>query len=409
MIYINLYVLSVKKLKMDKVYIENIIQKIINKEFIDDSRRKIVVYNDRLNFCAPCCGDSHKNKHAKRGNLYFNRLIYICFNCDKRTTFDRLCKDFNEQIDPEKKLEIIEHLNSNIDYSDYENDLVETSMEDLIDIKDLEEVFNVKKISPIFDFKPIQINGGVYKYLVGRGIPPEIHKDIYQAKYSKGDQGYEHVIVLLNRKKNKVLGLQVRNLKSGKRRFFVIYNWEHLWRWVNGEDCDLDMNKTILYNKLSYFFNIMNIDFEKKVTLFEGFIDSLFYPNSVGMVGANTDDNILKSNNLDIQYFYDNDETGFKKATQKIKEGKSVFLWKKFFNKIVEGRKNIDPYKVLWRISKVKDLNKLAEISPNPYMKFKLNELFSEDVMDMRWIPKRNKVKIVDEKDYDKEFKHKDW
>jgi hypothetical protein len=282
-------------------------------------------------------------------------------------------------------------------------------MEDLIDIKDLEEVFNVKKISPIFDFKPIQINGGVYKYLVGRGIPPEIHKDIYQAKYSKGDQGYEHVIVLLNRKKNKVLGLQVRNLKSGRRRFFVIYNWEHLWRWVNGEDCDLDMNKTILYNKLSYFFNIMNIDFEKKVTLFEGFIDSLFYPNSVGMVGANTDDNILKSNNLDIQYFYDNDETGFKKATQKIKEGKSVFLWKKFFNKIVEGRKNIDPYKVLWRISKVKDLNKLAEISPNPYMKFKLNELFSEDVMDMRWIPKRNKVKIVDEKDYDKEFKHKDW
>ena len=394
---------------MDKVYIGNIIQKIINKEFIDDSRRKIVVYNDRLNFCAPCCGDSHKNKHAKRGNLYFNRLIYICFNCDKRTTFDRFCKDFNEQIDPEKKLEIIEYLNSNIDYSDYENDLVETSMEDLIDIKDLEEVFNVKKISPIFDFKPIQINGGVYKYLVGRGIPPELHKDIYQAKYSKGDQGYEHVIVLLNRKKNKVLGLQVRNLKSGRRRFFVIYNWEHLWRWVNGEDCDLDMNKTILYNKLSYFFNIMNIDFEKKVTLFEGFIDSLFYPNSVGMVGANTDDNILKSNNLDIQYFYDNDETGFKKSTQKIKEGKSVFLWKKFFNKIVEGRKNIDPYKVLWRISKVKDLNKLAEISPNPYMKFKLNELFSEDIMDMRWIPKRNKVKIVEEKDYNKEFKHKDW
>ena len=42
-------------------------------------------------------------------------------------------------------------------------------------------------------------------------------------------------------------------------------------------------------------------------------------------------------------------------------------------------------------------------------MKFKLNELFSEDIMDMRWIPKRNKVKIVEEKDYNKEFKHKDW
>jgi hypothetical protein len=394
---------------MDVNYIKSVVQNILNKEFSNTYKRQIKPYEDRINFACVYCGDSHNNVRSKRGNLYFNKCLYICFNCDKKTTFDRFAKDFNEVLDPEKKLEIIEHLNSNIDYSDYENDLVETSMEDLIDLKDLEEVFNVKKISPIFDFKPIQLNGGVYKYLVGRGIPPELHKDIYQAKYSKGDQGYEHVIVLLNRKRDKVLGIQVRNLKSGRKRFFVIYNWEHLWRWVNGEDCDLDMNKTILYNKLSYFFNIMNIDFEKKVTLFEGFIDSLFYPNSVGMVGANTDDNILKSNNLNIQYFYDNDETGFKKSAQKIKEGRSVFLWKKLFNNIVENKKNSDPFKTLWRISKVKDLNKLAEISPSPYSKFKLNEFFSEDVMDLRWIPKRNKIRISDEKDYNKEFKQNDW
>jgi hypothetical protein len=327
----------------------------------------------------------------------------------KKTSFDRFAKDFNEVLDPEKKLEIIEHLNSTINYSDYENDIIETNLEDLIDIKDLEEVFNVKKISPIFDFKPVQPNSGVYKYLIGRGIPPNLHKDIYQAKYSKGDEGYEHVIVLLNRKGDNVLGIQVRNLKSGRRRFFVIYNWEHLFRWVNGEDSDLDMNKTVLYNKLSYFFNIMNIDFEKKVTLFEGYLDSLFYPNSVGMVGANTDDSILTSNNLDIQYFYDNDETGYKKSAQKIKKGKSVFLWKKLFDKIIDNKKMSDPYETMFRISKVKDLNKLAEISPNPYSKFKLNEFFSEDEMDLRWISKPKKYKFSEEKDYNKEFKNKDW
>jgi hypothetical protein len=25
----------------------------------------------------------HKNAHSKRGNVYLNKLIYICFNCDK--------------------------------------------------------------------------------------------------------------------------------------------------------------------------------------------------------------------------------------------------------------------------------------------------------------------------------------
>jgi hypothetical protein len=43
-----------------------------------------------------------KNAHSKRGNVYLNKLIYICFNCDKKTTFDRMCRDFNEQVDPDK-------------------------------------------------------------------------------------------------------------------------------------------------------------------------------------------------------------------------------------------------------------------------------------------------------------------
>ena len=103
---------------MDKNYIISIIQKILNKEFSSSSRRRIINYVDRLNICCPYCGDG-KSEYKKRGNLYYNRLIYICFNCDKKTTLDRLCKDFSEQIDPDKKLEMIEHLNSIITYNDY--------------------------------------------------------------------------------------------------------------------------------------------------------------------------------------------------------------------------------------------------------------------------------------------------
>jgi hypothetical protein len=392
---------------MDKVYLGSIVQKIINKEFIDASRRKIVVYNDRLNFCAPCCGDSHRNKHDKRGNLYFNKLLFICFNCGHKTTFDRFCKDFNEQLDPDKKLEMIEHLNSVMTYSDYEGDFVDARFENLIDMSELERVFS-QDITPISDFKPIQVNGGVYKYLVGRGIPPEYHKNIYQGKYWKNEDESEWIIISLNRRGDKVLGMQVRNLKEGRRRTFKIYNYENLLEWVSlGKDLpDPDMNDLVIYNKLSYYFNILNVDFNERITVFEGYLDSLFYPNSIGLVGVNTDYRFLENNNLDIQYFFDNDEAGYKKSEEKLKENFSVFLWKKLFEDIVDKKNSNDPFKLLHRISKVKDINKLAELVPDPYKKLELPKFFSSDILDIKWIPKfkKRRKNQEDDTDYNKKF-----
>lgn len=391
---------------MDKAYINGIINRVLSKEFSNIQKRKTVDYNDRVNFACPYCGDSHKNVHAKRGNFYYNRLIYICFNCDKKTTFDRFCKDFNEQLDPDKKLEMIEHLNSVMTYSDYEGDFVDARFENLIDMSELERVFS-QDLTPISDFKPIQVNGGVYKYLVGRGIPPEYHKNIYQAKYWKNEDESEWIIALLNRRGDKVLGMQIRNLKEGKRRTFKIYNYENLLEWVSlGKDLpEPDMNDLVIYNKLSYYFNILNVNFEEKITVFEGYLDSLFFPNSIGLVGVNTDFRFLESNNLDLQYFFDNDEAGYKKSEEKLKEGYPIFLWRKLFEDIVDKKNAADPYRLLHRISKVKDINKLAELVPEPFKKLELNSFFSQDVMDVKWIPKfRRRKKNEEETDYNKKF-----
>ena len=356
--------------------------------------------------CCPYCGDG-KSEHKKRGNFYFNRLIYICFNCDKKTTFDRLCKDFNEQLDPEKKLEMIEHLNSVMTYSDYEGDFVDAKFENLIDMTELERVFSLD-LTPISDFKPIQVNGGVYKYLVGRGIPPEYHKNIYQAKYWKNEDESEWIIVLLNRRGDKVLGMQTRNLKEGKRRTFKIYNYENLLEWVSiGKDLpEPDISEMVIYNKLSYYFNILNVDFMDKITVFEGYIDSLFFPNSIGLVGVNTDYRFLENNNLDLQYFFDNDEAGYKKSEEKLRSGYPIFLWKKLFDDIVEKKKTDDPYRLLHRISKVKDMNKLSELMSDPYKKLNLETFFSSDILDIKWIPKFRKKRINkdDDTDYNKRF-----
>ena len=284
---------------MDKVYITGLLQKILDKEFSNNQKRRINDFTDRLNFACPFCGDSHKNNHSKRGNLYFNKLFFICFNCDKKTTFDRMCKDFNEQVDPSKKLEMIEHLNSVITYTDYENNMSDAKFENLIDLSELERVF-LNDLTPISDFKPIQVNSGVYKYLLNRGIGPELHKNIYQGKYWKNEDEAEWIILMLNRRDDKVLGMQVRNLKEGKRRMFKIYNYENLLEWVSiGKDePDVDMNELVVYNKLSYYFNILNVDLGDIITVFEGYIDSLFYPNSIGLVGVNTDFKLIESSVL---------------------------------------------------------------------------------------------------------------
>jgi hypothetical protein len=391
---------------MDKVYITGLVQKILNKEFSNQNKRRIVDYHDRLNFSCPYCGDSHKNQYAKRGNLYFNRLIFICFNCDKKTSFDKMCKYFNEMVDPDKKLEMIEHLNSVMTYSDYESNVSDAKFENLINLEDLEKVFSMD-LTPISDFKPIQVNSGVYKYLVGRGIDPIYHKNIYQAKWWKNDDESEWIIIMLNRRDEKVLGIQIRNLKSGKRRMFKIFNFENLLEWINlikEEPIEIDINEMVIYNKLSYYFNILNINFTEKVTVFEGYLDSLFYPNSIGLVGVNTDYKLIENSGMDIQYFFDNDEAGFSKSEEKIKQGYPVFLWKKLFEDIVDKKKSDDPYKLLYRISKVKDINKLAELVPNPYKKLDLFDFFSHDDLDVKWIPKRIKKMKSEDVDYNKKF-----
>jgi hypothetical protein len=376
---------------MDKTNIKNCVQDILNKQFKSINRRKINEFSDRLNICCTYCGDG-KSEYKKRGNLYLNKLLYICFNCGKKTNFDKFTKDFGFRLDPDKKLEIIDHLNSQISFQDAEEDLMETQLNKLLDFSDVERIFNDGN-NVITDFQPVQKNTGIYQYLIGRGILPHLHKNIYQGKYWMNDEKFEPVIVFLNRKDTKIIGLQIRNLKEGKRRIFKIYNYETLYKWIYGveEITDIDANQLVIYNKLSYYFNILNIDFESKITVFEGYLDSLFYPNSIGVVGVNTDMKFLENNQLDIQYFYDNDTAGFQKSEQKIKQGYPVFLWKKLFENIVESKKSSDPYGLMYRISKVKDLNKLAELASEPYKKFELGKFFSKDILDLKWIPKKER------------------
>jgi hypothetical protein len=380
---------------MDTSYIKSLIQNILNKTFSEANRRNIISYDDRLNFCCPVCMDSEKDAHKKRGNIYFDRLLFICFNCGVKISLSNLCKENSIYIDPLKKMEMIKYLDTIVSKRNFKSDMSEVDLSNLINLSDLEKVLNNKEQN-LTEFKPIVKDGLQYNYLLGRGIDDKKHKDIYQAKHWTSPNRYEPVIVFLNRKDNKLLGIQTRNLRSGKQRQFKIYNFETIYKWINKVDeiTDIPEIQVIIYNKLSYFFNILNIDFENTITIFEGFLDSLFYPNSMGMVGLNTMLDIMENDSLDIQYFFDNDEAGYTKSEEKIKKGYKIFLWRKLFKFVVDKKKPEDPYKLMERISKIKDLNKLNELSNNAYAKLELYKYFSKDVFDLVWLPKKQVKKF---------------
>ncbi len=378
---------------MDKLYIKSLIQEVLNREFTSTERRKIGEDSGGYVFCCPVCGDS-KDERKKRGHLYLDTLKYVCYNEGCGSNLDKLCKKYKVQIDPSKKMEIIEHLNTQVTYESYEDSLMDAKFQELLDINDLCAAFNENDYG-ITDFQPIIPGGSVDLYLTRRGITPNLRKNIWQAKSWLSEERYENIICLLNKGGDKIISMQVRNLKEGKNRKFKIYDYGTLYEWIYGEEAlgKFDMEKLVLYNKLGHYFNIMNVDFSKTVTIFEGYLDSLFYPNAIGVIGTNTDMRFLESNNLPLQYLYDNDYAGFKKTEEKMKDGFKVFLWKKLFEDITMKKRNADPYKLMQRISTVKDLNALAVVVTNPYSTLKLNEYFSRDIFDIKYIPKIVKFK----------------
>ena len=128
---------------MDVNYIKDLIKEILDKTFTDSKRREIHEYEDRLNFCCPVCLDSTKTAHKKRGNVYFDRLMFICYRCSLKCNLNTLCKQYNIRVDLDKKLEMMEHVKDSYSKSKCSADMNDVDLSLLIDLSKLEEVLNI--------------------------------------------------------------------------------------------------------------------------------------------------------------------------------------------------------------------------------------------------------------------------
>jgi hypothetical protein len=345
----------------------------------------------------PICGDSTKDVRKKRGKLWFKNMFYVCFNDGCKSTFTGICSNNHIQLDLNKKAEIMQYLSEQIRFTRDKNDgFVLTTLDKLIPLEALEEHFNSGKDKVLSDFRPVRFGDAVYKYLVDeRRLPSQLVLDeFYCAKRRITDKWKQDVVVFLNRTpdKSKVLGMQLRSINA-KQRLFKVYPFNELYDKIYPNN-PLDELESVAYNKISYLFNILRINYERKITIFEGYLDSLFYPNSIGAVGADTDFNFLFDNGLEIQFFFDNDSTGMAKSNKMLKMGYPVFLWKKLVDTI--SRKRGDYYTNIKKIGSAKDLNKLAQMVLDPVNSMELPKYFASNEFDRVWLGKEEKKKKRD-------------
>jgi hypothetical protein len=374
-------------IELDKLYIKSKIQDILNHNHTESQKKIIKDFPDRLNFACPLCGDSSKTASKKRGNLYLKNMQYVCFNeseCSR--SFLKLLKTFNVEVDLQKKLDIYDYIDNNIKWNKKEDNFVIDKLDKLIDIDYLTEYLNSHPETQFSNFSTVKNNSAVYQYLKYERL---IHNfdNIYEADFSITPKWKEKVMVILNKSGKKVLGLQIRNLKSDEKRVYKIFNFEKLYNIIHPED-PLDEIEAVSYNKISNFYNILNVNWDIPVTIFEGYLDSIFYPNSIGAIGLNSIDEMsfLMSEDLLLQFFFDQDYVGIKKSYNMLEKGYKVFLWQKLIERLLKNKK--DKYSVEKHLLKVKDLNKMAQEMKNddPYNQLKLYDYFSNDLFDKLYL-----------------------
>jgi hypothetical protein len=378
---------------LDVAYIRATVEEVLSKHFPAGSEKRRVIMKEKgIEMACPICGDSQKNPRAKRGILFFHSLQYACQNEGCRSSLTGLCKDNHIQLDPEQRMAIFQYLDQQILSGAYAR-----ASGDQFVMDSLDKLMTMEQLQAYFDegdgflrrFRPITKRDPQHKYLVERGTPEHAIPEIYAAHAQITPSWKEEVIVLINRSPGgKVLGMQTRNLQGGLKRRFKIYNFEFLYNELH-PDAHIDPIDAAPYNKLSYLFNILRVDFERPVTVFEGYLDALFYPNAIGAVGTETDFGFLTSEGVDVRFFFDNDGAGHWKAQKYLRKGFPVFLWEKLFARQLARAKG-DPLENARALRMIKDLNALANATPghDPYHTYGLEAYFSaKDGLDSHWIP----------------------
>ena len=338
--------------ELNKQEIISLVKNVLNTKFNDSYKNDIHEHDDRINFACPYCGDSLKDSTKARGNLYLNTMQFHCYNCGKHSSFSRFIKTF-------------------LNISSYEINSIQ--QKDAITNKQQINILNSefidkysipkKDLLKVMNWVDIVDSKGEY-YLHFRLI-----KDINKFAY---DPKYNSIIILNTDNNNNVIGLQIRpiNKKAKQPRFFT-YNLSKLYDLIYSKTklalLENEKKYVSAIDNISTVFNILQVNFNKPLTIFEGPFDALMFNNSIAMSGATKK---LPISIEHVRYWYDNDNTGQQKAIEHLKNNEEVFLWSKYWDDLGQELQ-------------IKDLNELIIYSKKNNIKIlNFEKYFSSDIIN---------------------------
>lgn len=341
---------------------------------------------DKLNFSCPYCGDSATDSNKKRGHLYLSTQTYKCYNdgCSVWVPLEKFIKEFalkyrlgipdvgekrasfEPNVSSKKKGFLIEFLiNREVGAK-------------LLSIKDLCERFLLVPCSEAPAESPIAL------FVEKRKIAnlPVFKQSCYYD--SREDKVY---LFNLDIKSGKVIGFAIRRIDdSWTGPKYDIKNYSEFKK--NGLVRNMEDEFIEKVNTINNYFNLLNVDFTKKVTIVEGQIDSMFIKNCIATTGVTKSKKILGSliTKSNSRVLFDNDDAGRNESLALLKQGYPVFLWKKLTYSL---RRDYPKYLRIIN-SEIKDVNDLyrflASVQPTlDFEKFNLliDGYFSDSAFDM--------------------------
>jgi|TARA_B110000908_G_C10210497_1_gene429963 hypothetical protein len=217
-----------------------------------------------------------------------------------------------------------------------------------------------------FKAKVIEPGDWIWFQLKDRLLHNRLDEFLYSEK--------EHRLWILNfGAENKIIGAQTRRMKGYGQRYLT-YDLPKLHEEM-GKPLDMTNEELSALTKVSTLFGIMQVNFQRDLTIFEGPLDAKFMQNSLALAtaGRSTDD---FDEIPTVRYMFDNDATGKKKMAEKLRRGRSVFMWSKFLKE-----NKLDKYNI-------KDLNDLIlkcyELKIDAHKK--INDYFTSSQLDLWYV-----------------------
>jgi len=338
------------------------LKQVVSQVHPEPNKKLLKDMHGRITCACPYCGDSHSDDTKKRGNIFWDTLQYHCYNCSYHTNLYSFLKDHEVKLaTSDDSFMVIDYIKQNKIQVNSESVLKHDSLRKVQELSIDIDTFKAK-----FKAKVIEPGDWIWFQLKDRLLHNRVDDFLYSEK--------EHRLWILNfGADNKIIGAQTRRMKGYGQRYLT-YDLPKLYEEM-GKPLELSNEELTSLTKVSTLFGIMQLNFQRSITIFEGPLDAKFMSNSLALAtaGRSTDD---FDEIPTVRYMFDNDQTGKKKMAEKLKKGRPVFMWSKFLKE-----NGLDKYNI-------KDLNDLMlkcfELKIDAHKK--IDQYFTSSQLDLWYV-----------------------